>query len=106
MSSHTPGPWLYVEDYGSRVVADGHGFSAPYRSTPGSGQCLRQNADNRLIASAPELLDQLRRAASILADVAGDIEDGGSLDSLRGKYVSALVNARDDALAVIKKASP
>lgn len=50
----TPGPWEYVEDLGSRVVADGIAFSAPYRLHYGSGYCKRQDADNRLIAAAPD----------------------------------------------------
>jgi hypothetical protein len=52
----TPGEWLFVDDIqGTRVVADGHGFSAPYRREPGSGRCEQQAADNRLIAAAKDL---------------------------------------------------
>jgi ribosomal protein L40E len=62
MSKHTPGPWKYVEDIcGSRVEAQGMGFSAPYRLEHGSGRCAQQVADNKLIASAPDLLALLRR---------------------------------------------
>jgi hypothetical protein len=41
------------------VVADGHGFSAPYRLDPGSGLDPRQCADNRLIAAAPAMAEAL-----------------------------------------------
>lgn len=59
---------------------------------------------DHLHRAAPELLGALSRAAGMLADVAGDLEDGGSFDGLRGKYVTALLSARDDARDAIKKA--
>lgn len=40
----------------------------------------------------------LKRAAAMLGSVAGDVEDGVP-DDLSSKYVKALINARDDALA-------
>jgi hypothetical protein len=63
-----------------------------------------QPANAALIAAAPALLAELKRAAHMLSAVAVDLEDGGSLDSLRGKYVMALVEARDDARAAIAAA--
>lgn len=44
---------------------------------------------------------ELKKAANMLGAVAGDIEDGYSLDSLRGKYLVAVVNARDAARAAL-----
>lgn len=54
------------------------------------------------LATVDALEGALKRAADMLAAVAGDIEDGYSLDSLRDKYLSAIVNARDDARTVLK----
>ena len=50
------------------------------------------------------LIRAAKRAAEMLNAVAGDIEDGGSLDTLRGKYTMALINARDFAREAIAKA--
>lgn len=61
-------------------------------------------ANAHLIAAAPELHAALKRAHDMLQAVAGDIEDGGSLDSLRGKYVLAILGVRDAAHAALAKA--
>ena len=50
------------------------------------------------------LYDELLRSADMLAAIAGDIEDGHSLTDLRGKYVIAILDARDDARAALAKA--
>jgi hypothetical protein len=79
MSGHTPGPWEYVEDVcGSRVVADGYGFSAPYRLEPGSGRDPQQVADNKLIAAAPDLLAACEAADRILWMAEAYAEAGGT----------------------------
>lgn len=49
-----------------------------------------------LSAALKAMGEALRRATDMLSAVAGDIEDGSSLADLRGKYVIALVNCRDD----------
>jgi hypothetical protein len=59
----------------------------------------------RLRNERNDLRAALHIAADMLDAVAGDLEDGGSLDTLRGKYGIALVNARDDARAAIAKAT-
>jgi hypothetical protein len=61
-------------------------------------------ANGHLIAAAPELYEALKRARDMLQSVAGDIEDGGSLDSLRGKYVLAILGVRDAAYTALAKA--
>lgn len=69
---HTPGPWELVVDLpdsryrSTRVVADGYGFSAPYRLKPGSGRDPQQEADNALIAAAPDLLAACEAAALVM----------------------------------------
>jgi arginine/ornithine N-succinyltransferase beta subunit len=47
----------------------------------------------------------LKRAADMLHAVAGDLKDGYSLDTLRGKYVMAVLGARDAAYAALKAAA-
>ena len=50
---------------------------------------------------AERLRKALDRAADMLSAVAGDIEDGYALIALRGKYVTAILRARDDAHAAL-----
>src|SRR3990172_3755426 len=56
------------------------------------------------IAAIPDTHAALKRARDMLQAVAGDIEDGYSLDGLRGKYVLAIMASRDDADAALAKA--
>lgn len=65
----------------------------------------RVNAE--LIVTAVNAHDEmqvaLKRAADMLHAVAGDLEDGYSLDTLREKYVMAVLGARDAAYAALKQ---
>ena len=63
-----------------------------------------QQGDFVRYADTATMLATLERAANMLDAIAGDMEDGHSIDSLRGKYVMAIVNARDDARAALKSA--
>jgi len=58
MSKHTPGPWVY-ENYGGTV----HVFLDNEYGTPSICKLLSfdKNANARLIAAAPELLEALER---------------------------------------------
>jgi hypothetical protein len=47
------------------------------------------------IAASPAMAEALRRARDMLQSIAGDIEDGYSLAEMRGKYVLAVLGARD-----------
>jgi len=91
-------PWVFVpyrggfESHGKLVDAAGDTFLLDVPAAIG-----------HLLAAAPDCKAELKRAAGMLAAVAGDIEDGYSIDSLRGKYLMAVVNARDDARAVMKR---
>ena len=49
------------------------------------------------------LSKSLRGARDMLAAVVGDMDDGHSFDSLRSKYATALLNARDDATEVLNR---
>jgi hypothetical protein len=111
MSKHTPGPWVLDEDaflmgpgfYG--VPRDGHDSYHSVR-IPGvadmTGFC--GNANARLIAAAPELLDALTKACNALYHLAFNIarEDGeGMTREGAAKYASA---EWDTARAAISKA--
>ncbi len=75
MSKHTPGPWIEVGRY---IETDGHilceMFSARTRD--------ERDANQRLIAAAPELLEALKLAQSII----GHPEDAHS------KLISAAID--------------
>lgn len=78
MSKHTPGPW-HVSKHGNFVrhtLSDG--------TTPNLcvivEECPQRNANARLIAAAPELLEALRFALKQLEasyEVTGGSHDGG-----------------------------
>lgn len=60
-SKHTPGPWTYDEDHNiesptGRVVSVGW---TGYAGESGSGE-IYEEADARLIAAAPDLLEALK----------------------------------------------
>ena len=78
----TKKPWVHVHDnYGSRVVADGYGFSAPYRAQYGSGDCAQQIADNEFIANAKPDIEKLRAyTRRIEGSVAGYAMKRGAAD--------------------------
>lgn len=116
-AKHTPGPWATSpsrdgsHDIG--IVGAGH---EPKRNIVLLAECFSDIrraheyaneeciANARLIAAAPELLEALRQSANMLSAIAGDIEDGYSIDSLRYKYLMAVVNARDTARATLIQA--
>jgi hypothetical protein len=92
MSKHTPGPWAYALEYGPNITEPpcittvarcanyviGLPSDCPggnYRDGDPSGD---EEADARLIASAPELLDALQKLEQVLRE-AGE-EDGGNFD--------------------------
>ncbi len=107
--NHTPGPWDHAPA-SSKFEASASGDHVIY-SADGTAIALvihdgnARAADNAPIMTAsPEMHAALKRARNMLQAVAGDIEDGYSLDSFRGKYVLALLGARDAADAALAKA--
>lgn len=112
--SFTPGPWQWWTSNswrrltahnlpGGRYEREGN-VICPIVASDRHPDLSISGADMALISAAPELYAALKRARDMLQSVAGDIEDGYSLDSLRGKYVMAILGARDDAWAALKKA--
>lgn len=115
----TPGPWDYIpstEHHGPYVtgpfggdVCDCYAMSNPSAFSVRNGgdskpihfQPDHADANAQLIAQSPALYDELRKCADMLSAIAGDIEDGHSFADLRGKYVTALIERRDDARAVL-----
>lgn len=94
-------PWTFEPRYGEIIGSDGLlvGYLA--------GRLNDGHASGKvgpLIAASPELVAELRRCTDMLSAVAGDIEDGQTLAELRGKYVTALITARDDGRAALAKA--
>lgn len=111
----TPGPWyvgamndaLFVIDQPPRPSTDDPNHDAKTQSI--AIPTIKRDthayeANAYLIAAAPELYAALKRARDMLQAVAGDIEDGGSLDTLRGKYVMAILGVRDAAYDALAKA--
>lgn len=105
-SKHTPGPWS-VDDFGAgqRVVVKGRaGFSGDYRIADAHfssdlARCARvseMQANARLIAAAPELLEALEAARQQVVTLGGEVVE------VEGKIVSDAIQAA--VLAVIDAA--
>ena len=59
MTEHTPGPWGVKARYKSRVVESQAGEAVAGVYMPSGDNVLVQQANGRLIAAAPDLLDAL-----------------------------------------------
>ena len=103
MSKHTPGPWS-VHTFGSFDVFEIHGPETDETDgcctladlgTDTEGPKEVREANARLIAAAPELLEALRRA---LLDATTDLTDG------RGCECARCQDARSAARAALAKA--
>jgi hypothetical protein len=100
---HTPGPW---EDNGSGMIVgplpddDGDApFVCDVCEHPGIEYTEEQQANARLIEAAPEMLEELERAADELNQLAGYFEHEGS------KFSARSCRARESAArAIIAKA--
>jgi len=111
----TPGPWTICwTTYDNRpvnfeITASPYGSIRPLAKSEWKkdwsqveGEELVANA--HLMAASPEMHAALKRAHDMLQAVAGDIEDGYSFDTLRGKYIMAILGARDAAYDALAKA--
>lgn len=63
---HTPGPWWY-DDYGTYIFTKGK--NQMVGETRGTGANLPQEINGRLLASAPELLAEVKRLREALSKV-------------------------------------
>ena len=90
--AHTPGPWD-VEPKGSRHFVDGaDGLTVAYLDRAGVRERVEIEANARLIASAPELLEALERISTAYDE------------TLRHPIAVPLLNAIYGARAAIAKA--
>lgn len=73
MSKHTPGPWVSIRYLDSRFYELGSNeFHARLAFTHGEGDT--DEANMRLIAAAPDLLEALENLADYIDERAGDNE--------------------------------
>lgn len=85
-TSHTPGPWEVFETHTGHYVLD----SAEQAVVCQIEWCLEAEANARLIASAPELLDALKRlCAKFGVDDDGWPRDGTELREARSAIAKA-----------------
>ena len=94
MSAFTPGPWHYTQFLNdprpclvwnadsSRCICDVH-------NAPGTRGAVAE-ADARLIAAAPDLLEALKRAYLILCNNAIDLDCDAAIDQARAAIAKAL----------------
>lgn len=77
MSAHTPGPWVVLETVGGkRWVYSGNLRVAKAASNPPR---VQRDANERLIASAPDLLAALKALVAVVGEQeAPDVDDGST----------------------------
>ena len=92
MSKHTPGPWEAREHSdGSHWFVDWEQGGEGYTLVDGLSE-----ADARLIAAAPDLLQKLKALVNMLSDDKDDYPDSS--------YFRMIQDAEKEALALIAKA--
>lgn len=95
MSGHAPGPWAYAPSYYKKRVECADGISVAYLI----GEDAEVEANGRLIAAAPDLLEALTLADTVFNQLLGHVENTSALS------VMALVFAAETkARAAIAKA--
>lgn len=109
-AAHTPGPWVTAEDHPSRACVhiktdDGQELAVLYHApgdsynTFGGAYCNTPNRDAnaRLIAAAPDLLAELRRAEARLRALS-------RYGTLKQAYRKEILHIADALSAALKKA--
>lgn len=90
MSKHTPGPWK-VEHRGYKYIvsksSDGYITRDVCRMDGSTMAAFAQEANARLIASAPDLLDALKLARSII----------GHPDDAHSRHIAAVIAKAEGA---------
>lgn len=97
MAEHTPGPWSVEEygddDYPNLVIHRDTETRVCFMATPGShGDPARIEADARLIAAAPDMLEALTRSLNWLCSYpgGGTLRPGGPVEQARGAIAKAI----------------
>ncbi len=75
MSKHTPGPWRYMAGTHSHYDSEGKAIARVYG--PRGIDCSRRDANARLIASAPELLEALKAVQAFIEGEPDAVEPFG-----------------------------
>ena len=93
--THTPGPWKIIKP---KVGADFEICArGKYSIAVAFSDSMDGEANARLIAATPDMLDALREMVDAFADCAGDTRDA--------EQASREFNALDSARAAIRKAT-
>jgi hypothetical protein len=92
-AKHTPGPWIWGDDYRGLYGAGPDNEVLCHASYEGMWLSHKPNreADARLIAAAPELLDELQKAHQIILNAL-------ALMTLEQKSEWARANSRDGCI--------
>lgn len=68
-TKHTPGPWSFeMQEFGAVIVSDGSSIATAFASKVISGAELPMEANARLIAAAPDLLEALKELVEAFDD--------------------------------------
>jgi gentisate 1,2-dioxygenase len=73
MSKHTPGPWKIVDAWNDHMVEGQNGEEIIWQDGPHGTPTINE-ANARLIAAAPDLLEALENLADYVDERAGDNE--------------------------------
>ena len=91
MSAHTPGPWEWRENLSGKTLESAHETvidSAPYEGMWFTGES--EEANQRLVAAAPELLESLEMLLNRRMDVAKQLGvSEASANGSDGRYARA-----------------
>lgn len=86
MRKHSPGPWRLVKEYDRSLVKAKDGFvvfdSEPGAATVSKDLAAQDRANARLIASAPDLLRELKALVERCDGEEGIQPDGSNMDTL------------------------
>lgn len=97
MSKHTQGPWVFNETI-PRMVSSKEGYITRdiCRMDSSTMQAFDQDANARLIAAAPELLELLEDVISIGGGMVEEIYGYGFVESVRAAIAKATGEQHDD----------
>lgn len=96
MSKHSPGPWKWEPDEyskGAGHIVDCNGAHVVFAHRCDQPTGLAYEADARLIAAAPELLEALKQAQAWMFDALQAFEGHPSPSENRGKDIDAAMCA-------------